>query len=609
MRPSFLKRSTGLSFALFLTGALAQACATGATTDEGVVGGEKDSATNPFVDTGTLDTAIDDTTVAPDTDVDSGSADVSMDSTVDSSTPDSSETSSCASGCPVGYWDIDKNSLTGTCGCEYKCDKKGAADPIDDKYVDDNCDGSDGVLEQCVFVSGSTGVDDMMAGGTSAKPMKTVNAAIARAKAIGGGASVCVSGETYNEYVQMESGVSVYGGFDPNDANVKWKRVPTANSVITAPGTVVFASKIDVDTHVEGLTLTATAPTGIGASAYGVRLGGGSGTLYVRYDKITVAGGTTGEDGVVGGNGTDGASGGAGGAYSSGGGGASPSPSTCAAMAGGGGAGGVGSSAGVTGSNGTVGSGGSGGSGGGDCHSAGGAGNGGGSAVTTGASGTPGGTSSSLGSLDSSAIYVCPVAPRGTDGAAGGSGGGGGGGGGRSNSGGILCIGTSNLRGGGGGAGGNGGCGGKGGTGGKGGGGSFGVTAASGLLSVELCDITVGRGGKGGDGKGGGTGGNGGTGGASGSGETGGAITTSAGSGGAGGGGASGGLGGPGSGGAGGPSACVAASSSASVTFAVGIGKNSCVNGGGGSGGAGGTNGGTTAAPGPTGSSGAQLPL
>lgn len=612
-KSSLAPTTLGLGLALLLGALSVPACATGSTTDDGS-GGGTDTGTNPFVDSAVPDTTTEDTTT-PDSASDStspdGASEAASEGGADSSA-DTAETSSCTSGCAVGFWDIDKNPLTGTCGCEYACSKKSATDPIDDKYADDNCDGSDGVLEQCVFVSASKGTDDPTAGGTAAKPMKTINAAIARAKALGGSAAVCVSGETYNEYVQLESGVSVYGGFDPNDANLPWKRVSTATTVITNAGTVVYAPKIDAETHLEGLTLNATAPTGIGASAYGVRLAGGSGTLYVRYDVIKVAAGTPGEDGAAGAIGADGVKGGDGAVWSSGGTGGTPAASMCGAAGGGGGTAGYGNVAGGDGTNGTVGSKGKGGGAGADCYATSGSGDPGGSVVTTGANGGPGGVSTATGNLDSSAIYLAPLAPSGVDGSAGGSGGGAGGGAGRRKDGDWKCIGTGELRGGGGGAGGGGGCGGKGGGGGRSGGGSFGVTAASGTIVVDGCDINVAKGGKGGDGKGGGPGGNGAAGGGPGAGEAGGTVaglglTGNAGSGGTGGSGANGGAGGPGSGGAGGPSVCMAASASATVTFSVGLGKNSCVNAGGGAGGLAGTNGGATGAAGPGGFSGSTL--
>src|SRR5438045_1964015 len=72
--------------------------------------------------------------------------------------------------------------------CGYRCTQKGTTGPIDPAYSDHNCDGTDGVLEKCIFVSASTGDDT--AAGTRIAPMKTVAAAIAAAKAKGTGIDV-----------------------------------------------------------------------------------------------------------------------------------------------------------------------------------------------------------------------------------------------------------------------------------------------------------------------------------------------------------------------------------------------------------------------------------
>lgn len=605
--PRFALRSSGL-VALFILGVAGVSCAEGATSEvTDLPGGDTGAVVED------MGSAGDDTSV--DSGADSGSADSGSESSADSSMMsdadggDGSDGSKCSMGCPVGFYDIDGDPLTGECGCEYACTKKGTADPIDPAYTDDNCDGADGVVEKCVYVAAATG-DDTKAG-TRKDPMKTVAEAIKKAKTLG--VDVCLSGETYTGLVTMESGVSVYGGFDEKDPNFKFRRSKSATTTLQNAGTVVYAPNIDAETHLEGLNISASAPTGIGNSTYGVRLGGGSATFYVRYDVITTAGGTSGEDGVVGAKGDIGVKGGDGkpGKDFSGLAG-EPVASGCGATGGAGGGGARGDAKGADGTAGTVGGAGTGGSGGGSCLTSGSAGAPGGSVTMSGATGSPGGVSAVTGSLGSDALYTPAIAPKGGDGSAGGSGGGGGGGGGRWKSGAGSCIGTSDLRGGGGGAGGGGGCGGAGGGGGKGGGGSFAITAAGGKLVVDGCDLTVGKGGKGGDGKAGGLGGTAAGGGAGGAGEAGSPIfgvpvTGNAGGGGAGGAGAAGGAGGPGAGGAGGPSACVGASSGAMVTFAVGFSKNSCVNSGGGSGGLGGTIGGATGAAGPTGASGSSL--
>src|SRR5436190_2153926 len=80
----------------------------------------------------------------------------------------------CAATCPAGTWDLDKNPATGVCGCEYTCTKVSDADPIDPSFTDDNCDGSDGVVAQCVYVSATLG--SVAGPGTRERPFSTIAA-------------------------------------------------------------------------------------------------------------------------------------------------------------------------------------------------------------------------------------------------------------------------------------------------------------------------------------------------------------------------------------------------------------------------------------------------
>ena len=198
---------------------------------------------------------------------------------------------------PGGNLGSRRNPATGDCGCEYTCNKVSDADPIDPSFTDDNCDGTDGVVAQCVFVSATLG--SMAGAGTREHPTVSIARGIDIARS-NGLAAVCVSGETYNEAVTVASGVSVYGGFDATNASFPFRRSASAVTQVIAPGIVFDVPLIDAETHLEGLKIRATTPSAPGASAYGVRLGGGTGRLFVRYDAIDAG------KGADGGNGADG---------------------------------------------------------------------------------------------------------------------------------------------------------------------------------------------------------------------------------------------------------------------------------------------------------------
>ncbi len=257
-------------------------------------------------------------------------------------------------GCPPNTYDLDMNPITGGCGCEYNCAKTSNSDPIDPNYTDDNCDGSDGDVEHCVFASPSIG--SATATGTRLDPVDTIAHAIATAQA-NGVPSVCLSGETFNENVTVPSGISIYGGFNKDDPDFKFRRSASVTTTVIASGTVFDVPVADVDTHIEGITIIANSSGVSGSSTIGVRFGGGNGQLYVRWDTITAADGSAGGPGMNGAgpnptNAPAGANGLTGQSNGSNGGTGGPQ-GTCTDFGGAGGIGGYGQQNGANGSPGT----------------------------------------------------------------------------------------------------------------------------------------------------------------------------------------------------------------------------------------------------------------
>jgi hypothetical protein len=122
----------------------------------------------------------------------------------------------CGTTCPAGTWNLDGDATTGACGCEYTCNKISDADPIDAAFTDDNCDGSDGVVAQCVFVSATLG--SVAGAGTRAQPTVSIARGIDLART-NGLIAVCVGGGVYAEAVTVVSGINIYGGFDATNAS------------------------------------------------------------------------------------------------------------------------------------------------------------------------------------------------------------------------------------------------------------------------------------------------------------------------------------------------------------------------------------------------------
>jgi hypothetical protein len=457
-------------------------------------------------------------------------------------------------GCMAGY-------VTLTTPCDYKCTPGPLAplDPIDPNFVDENCDGSDGVVAACLYVSNEG--TDAPAGGSRTAPLQTIAFALMLGKS--SGLSVCLAGETFTGQVTLLSGVNLYGGFDSKDPTFPFRRAATATTTLTNAGTVILSQLIDADTMVEGLNIHALTPDGQndGAGVYGVRHLGGTAKLILRYNGIAAdaahagAAGAFGSDGQRGTDGTRGADACSNCAPFAGQGGSFGGPTTisvmCNAPSGGmGGQGGWDQAGGLaggsgSGSGGTPGGGGSGNS---TCpFSSGGSGGGGGTSSDPGSVGVSGSVPPQLNGLSADALYIPGLGGGGSAGTPGNAGGGGGGGGGGTNGG--FCRGD---RGAGGGSGGTGGCGGTPGTGGQGGGSSIAVSIKSGQAIVGQNVLSAALGGAGGVGRPGGNGGN------PGLGLGGGSSADDGANGGAGGNGTTGGAGGAGAGGAGGPSACIA---------------------------------------------------
>ena len=413
------------------------------------------------------------------------------------------------------------------------------ADLPDDGFADTDCDGIDGKESVAIFVSPSG--NDANAG-TKALPVKTIGVGITKAAA-SAKSQILVAGGTYNETVTMQSGISIYGGYN----STTWARasanVATIIGQTTAPFCAINASGV-TNATIDRFTITGPNATGatsaISNSSYGIYSASIS-TATIKNCTITAgngAAGVAGSAGPVGGSGGSGSQGINGNCDNNSGGSSGIGGSSSCSRDGG--FGGVGGYSGPGGT-GAPGIGGSAGGSGGFFGNPGGNGAAGvfGLAGANGTSGTGG--APAIGSTVSNIWSGTSGGVGGT--AAAGNGGGGGGGGGGQN------IAFTGGRGNGGSGGGGGGCLGTSGSGGTAGGGAIAIYFASHGSGVYITNniLITGAGGGGGIG---GTGGAGGTGGLGGSPVF--FCTGEIGAGGAGGAGGTGGAGAGGGGGAGG---------------------------------------------------------
>jgi len=454
-----------------------------------------------------------------------------------------------------------------------------------------------------VYVSAASGNDVNQ--GTKALPLKTIQAGIQKASALGY-KDVLVQAGAYNEVVSIIPGININGGY-----GAKWT-YSTMNTVTITGGldassgqyiTLVTKNAATPTTIADVTVIGPTPPAATGLSSYAVYAFNANG-LTLQNSAIFSGTGASGADGLNETNAslTPAPSGAAGG----------PAASVflCnSTLAGAGGAGGVNGTASAA----TGGAGGAGGSADTACFTGlrfnlaaqpghagsnaasfllpSGIGGAGGAVCTAGGAGADGYT------VNGTAGFTTMATERiagnffdpgsgigGTGGSATGGGGGGGSGG---------CDSSGNAYGAGGGGGGAGGLGGAGGSGGQGGGSSFGIFAVSSTMTVTNSHITLGTGGAGGRGGAGGTGQPGGAGGAGGAGLGAGRALN----GGSGGKGGNGGSGGGGGGGLGGNAVGIL-----EVNSSVGTTSVTYTGGTAGLGGAGGVSPGNSGASGPNGS-------
>jgi len=170
--------------------------------------------------------------------------------------------------------------------------------------IDDDCDGAiDEDNCSCVHVA-PTGLDTN--DGSSATPLRTINAAIARAvsgtikRVCVASAAVCGITVDYPEAVVMKNGVSVYGGYQAT--GTAWPRTAGCVTRITAQNArgVYFDASVSTTTILDGFTIAGgTFATNAAITIEGSRgvivsnviVNGGSGTTSIGVD-ITESGET-----------------------------------------------------------------------------------------------------------------------------------------------------------------------------------------------------------------------------------------------------------------------------------------------------------------------------
>ncbi|MFN7131549.1 MAG: MopE-related protein, partial [Myxococcales bacterium] len=201
--------------------------------------------------------------------------------------------------CNPGWYDANENPAD---GCEYQCTFLSATDTPDDGFVDANCDGIDGELNNAIFVDCGAGNDGNP--GTRALPVKTLTRALQSSSASGRN-QILVANALCNESITLKEGVGLYGGYN----NQTWARSfanlpiiqPNSSATPAVTGTGILAA-----TAFDAFVVTAPAGISPSGSSIAMQLVNSNGVRISNSDLRAAAGapGPDGLNGVNGGNGS-----------------------------------------------------------------------------------------------------------------------------------------------------------------------------------------------------------------------------------------------------------------------------------------------------------------
>jgi hypothetical protein len=172
----------------------------------------------------------------------------------------------CNIDCEEGFVDVD-GILANGCECE-RFDGDGPPPVVGG---DSNCDGVPDDTDDFIFVT-TTGSDANP--GTLTQPMRSLEAAMARGQQLG--RPVLVARGIYDGPVDLVSGVSVYGGYQPDFRDRDLTLFPVVLEHRDAPpgGPVITCRGVRAPTRVEGFTVQATDATAPGEGSTAVFLDG-----------------------------------------------------------------------------------------------------------------------------------------------------------------------------------------------------------------------------------------------------------------------------------------------------------------------------------------------
>ncbi len=194
----------------------------------------------------------------------------------------------CEVRCEEGFVDVNGLQVD---GCE--CRRFDGTGPPPVVGGDADCDGVPDDDADFVYVT-SRGSDRNP--GTRARPMRSIGAAIARARR--GGKDVLVAQGNYDEHVVLVPGVSVFGGYRDDFRDRDPERFPVVLERAGAPGEPVVSCRgILRATRLEGVTVRGSVPVRAGEGSTAVYLDGCGPAVVLASVTVLAAEGTDGRRG------------------------------------------------------------------------------------------------------------------------------------------------------------------------------------------------------------------------------------------------------------------------------------------------------------------------
>ncbi|RJO64850.1 MAG: choice-of-anchor D domain-containing protein [Myxococcales bacterium] len=218
----------------------------------------------------------------------------------------------CGLACATDYRDYNDNLVDG-CECLYG----GTEDLPDDNGWDRNCDGADGLVGETVAQSNAVYVskdgNPFPAGtGTYANPVNTIEDGIDVAVSAGK-AYVLMTGERYQENVELVAGVNLFGGysatFRTRDTSLNRTTIEGQNPDYSDTFGAVTGFNITTATEVSGFEIVGVEADNWAESTYALYLKDCNNALVIKNNTISGGQAGFGQRGQNGLSGTDGVAG------------------------------------------------------------------------------------------------------------------------------------------------------------------------------------------------------------------------------------------------------------------------------------------------------------